>query len=494
MNKYILCIDNGLTKAKAVLFDIYGKEVASSSVNTPIQNIGSHSEIDAIKQWENSAKVIRETILKSGIETSMIVGVGNAAYGNGINLLDNDGLPLRNAISSMDSRAESIVDKWNNEGISSYDKTYTHMFPSQPIPLLYWLKINEPENYKKIQSILLAKDWINYKLTGKPATDYTDASMAGLLNLKTKSYDTGILELYKIEDIVEKLPEVKKSTEILGYVSKQAAKETGLKEGTPVIVGMLDAVACAIGSGVYDSSKYSITAGTWGNNIAVEDKLIASDDLMLWAMFADPDRYYCLEGSPTSAVNLEWFVNNIMMGHNKSGLTHEEIYHSLDESISKFKPDEIKMLYMPFIYKSRLSKKMEGSFFGINASSTIYHLARAIYEGVAFAHLKHISKFRKADIIKNSATLSGGVSNSKVWCQMFADILNIDVITTKTSQVGALGTAISVAVGTGIYKDFNQAINSMVKTGTVYHPNFSANEIYMKKYEEFIKVIDLFDS
>lgn len=494
MGEYLLSIDNGLTTTKAVLFARDGREIASGMTETILENRGDQAEIDMELQWRNTVSAIKSTLSKSGVNPSEIVGIGNSGHGAGVYLLDSKGSPVRKAISSMDGRAADLVQDWAKKEITNYDQTYQHMWNGQPIPLLYWLKINEPENYQKIAAILMAKDWIKYKLTGELSTEYTDASNSGLVNLNTKSYDPQIFNPYGLEEVFRKLPDLKKSAAISGYISKQAAGDTGLKEGTPVMGGLFDVVACALGSGIYDNKQYSITAGTWNINAGVEEKIVLSPEIMEWVYYADDSKYICIDSSATSAVNLEWFVKNIIEGFELGGRHDGKLYQTIDQRMEQFKPGDVEIIYLPFIYKSKLTRKVDGGFFGIKASSNIDHLLRAVYEGVAFAHLKHLDNLRQGGIVKPAASLSGGAAKSDFWCQMFADVLNIEIITTKTSQVGALGTVISTAVAVGLFPSFEQAVKAMVNEEKRYYPNSEANRIYMEKYRKFNKIIDLYDN
>lgn len=487
----ILCVDYGLTTTKAVLFNPDGTEIGSSSAQTDIRNIGDFTEIEMETQWKITALAIRDCLQKTGVNPRSITGVGCSGHGAGLYLLDKAGLPVRNAVSSMDGRTVEILRDWKAQGLSSYDKTYQHMWNGQPVPLLFWLKKNEPNNYKNIYRICMAKDWIKFKLTGELTTDYTDASCAGLLNLEEKSYDPELFGPYEISEVFEKLPEIRKSTDFAGEITKTAAEETGLMAGTPVIGGLLDVVACALGSGVYDELKYSITAGTWNINSAVGNRLLVSEDIMMWSLYADTEKYICIDSSATSAVNLEWFIKNIILGFN-GYVADGQIYQRIEAGIRDFAPDEVDLIYLPFLYKSKLTRELDGGFVGIKAAHNIYHLLRAIYEGVVFAHLRHLENLRRGGIVKGKAALSGGAVNSECWCQLFADILGLEMITTKASEVGALGTALAVSVATGEYRSFEEAVKGMVFEDKHYYPG-RGSVSYRKKYEKFTEIIDRLD-
>jgi L-xylulokinase len=491
-NKYMLCIDNGLSVGKAALIDASGSIAGVSSFKNEILNDGCHSEIDMELFYKKTANAIKDLIKNTGINASQIISVANSGHGAGLYPVDSAGNPVRNAITSMDSRGERLIAKWAKEGIDNSPKTYTNMWNGQAIPLLCWLKENEIKNYNRIDKILFCKDWIKFKLTGNYSTDYTDASTAGVINLNTKNYDRELYKLYCIEEIFEKLPGLNKSEEIIGHVTAAAAAETGLNEGTPVTGGIVDFIACLLGSGLYDGSAYSIVSGTWSINSAVKNKLSASPEITGTLLFPDNENFLVMDTSPTSAVNLEWFLSDIL---ENLGLKpdRKQVYKKIDEEIEKLDVNESNIFYYPFIYRSKLSKKMEGAIIGFNASHNVYNIIYSIYEGVVFAHLMHINNLKAGGINCDRAVISGGATNSSLWCQVFSDILNMEVITTSTKEVGVLGLAIAQAVGMGIYKDLKEAIDNMVSIKAVYKPDSAKNSIYMKRFKEFVRIMQLLD-
>ena len=493
MEKYLLCIDNGLTKTKSVIYALDGREIASSLIDTIVDSKDDWAEIDMELQWRNTAAVIRDVIARSGICPSDIIGIGNSGHGAGLYCLDSENKPVRKAVSSMDARANSILEQWKREGKSPYDRLYQNFWSGQAIPILSWIKTYERSNYEKIDKIFMVKDWIIFQLTGVAGIEYTDSSNSGLINPLDKTVDREILERFGIGEIYEKIPNLRKSMDIAGTVTKKAAEETGLAEGTPVAGGIFDCIACAVGSGVIDNKRYSLIAGTWNINSGIEENLIGRSETVKCSLYIDIDKYFYVESSATSAVNLEWFVRNIINGFIPTDMPDKELFSMIETGICNIGIHESNVIYTPFLYKSSLSDKLEGSFWGIKPEYGIYHMLKAVYEGVVFAHLKHIENLKKDGIARNKAVLSGGASKSSVWCQMFADILNMEIITTQSLQVGALGAAMCTAVAVGEYTDIESAIRVMVKDKDTYHPNKENHELYMRKYKEFNRIIGTFN-
>lgn len=488
MDKYLLSVDNGLTTTKAVLFTRDGKEVASCYVNTVIESKGDCAEVDMELQWSNTAKVIAACIAKSGVDPSDIIGVGNSGHGAGLYCLDEDNKPVRKAVSSMDARANTLIDDWKREGRSPYHRIWQNFWSGQAIPILSWLKGNEPQSYKRIKSVLMVKDWIVFRLTGSVGIEFTDASNSGLINPMGKTIDKELLEQFGLGEVYDKIPQLRRTTHIAGYITKEAGAETGLKAGTPVMGGIFDCIACALGSGVYDHDKYSIIAGTWNINSGIQDDLINPSETIKCSLYADIDRYFYVESSATSAVNLSWFMDNIIRGFLPSDLTDHELHRIIGEKIAEIDPAESDIIYLPFLYKSHLAN-MEGAFLGLKPEYTVFNMLRGVFEGVAFAHRMHIENLISGGIKRECAVLSGGASKSAVWSQLFADVLNMEIATTEASEAGALGTAACTAVALGVYRDLGEAIASMVRVKKHFYPDSRKKEIYDKKYDSFINII-----
>ncbi|MBN1299385.1 MAG: carbohydrate kinase [Actinobacteria bacterium] len=491
-NKYMLCIDNGLSVGKVALIDAAGSIAGIKSFKNQIADDGCFSEIDMEQFYKNTAITIKELIDGTAIDPSLIMSVANSGHGGGIYLADVKGLPVRKAISSMDSRAERYIEYWKKQGIDSYQLTFTNMWSGQAIPLLAWLKENEKQSYQNIYKILFCKDWIKYRLTDSYSTDYTDASNSGLLNINTKDYDKDFYGLHGVSEISQMLPGLYKSWEITGYVTECAARDTGILKGTPVMCGIVDFVACLIGSGLYDGSAYSIVSGTWGINTALKKDLNPDPHIMSTVLFPDNLNLLAMDTSPNSAVNLEWFISRIL---EEAGFKTERglFYKKIDEEIKKITLKDNNIFYFPFIYRSKLSEKMQGAAIGFNASNNIYDILNAIYEGVVFSHLLHINNLKKGGIDLKKAVMSGGATNSSQWVQMFADILNIEIKTTTSKEVGLLGLAIIQAMGLGIYKSLKDAIYNMVRTSAVYRPDKNKTTTYKKRFKKFIKIRQLLD-
>jgi L-xylulokinase len=291
MGKYLLGIDNGSTVSKAALFDLHGKEIAIASckADTEYPHPG-WTERSMEMLWQSTACAIHDVIAKSGIKPDEICGIGNTGHGNGVYLLDKQGKPLRNGIQSMDSRSAGIVAHWNQSNLHSKVFPYTiqSFWPAQPNALLVWLKQNEPQNYERIGSILMVKDYIKYRLTGEISGDYTDMSATSLMDVRNRSYSRELMALYGLSEAYDALPPLKNSSEIAGKVTASAAQETGLAAGTPVVGGLFDVDASAIGAGTINVNQACLVMGSWSINEVITRDPIVDPSLFMTTLFATP--------------------------------------------------------------------------------------------------------------------------------------------------------------------------------------------------------------
>ena len=202
MANYFLGIDNGGTMSKAALFDEKGMEIAvASKMVQIIRPQSGWSERDASKMWEDTIWVIQEAIHSSGIKPDQIKAIACTGFGNGLFLVDQEGDPVRNAINSTDSRAQSYIDKWIDQGIGekALPLTTQTIWAAQPNALLSWLREKEPESMEKASWVLLAKDFIRLKLTGEVYAEITDMSGSSLMNVVSGDYDNNVLEIFGLD-------------------------------------------------------------------------------------------------------------------------------------------------------------------------------------------------------------------------------------------------------------------------------------------------------
>ena len=261
--RYLLGLDAGNTVIKAVLFDLEGRQCAMHALDgRSVTPQPGHVERDLDELWANAREAIRTCIEEAGIDPRAIAAVGCAGHGNGLYLLDRADRALL-GIQSLDTRAAGIAAELKAaDGAAFHDICRQMPWPAQTPSLLAWVKRQAPDIYERTGTVLLCKDFITFRLTGERVSELSDMSGCGLLHLPDGRYDDGLLALYGLEDARPLLPRLVAPSEIAGTVSEAAAAQTGLVAGTPVVGGLFDVVASAMGSGVVSTGKASIIAGT----------------------------------------------------------------------------------------------------------------------------------------------------------------------------------------------------------------------------------------
>lgn len=492
--KYLMGIDNGGTFSKAAIFDEEGHQIAVASEPTvTITPKPGYTERDMDELWQVNAKAIREAIKKSGINPTDIAGVSFSGHGKGLYLVGKDGRPSYNGIISTDARAWAYPKKWKEDGTAKkvYEKTYQDILACQPVSLLAWLKDNHPEVIANTKYVFAVKDYVRYCMTGEAYAEMSDFSGGNLVNLVTGNYDRELMELFGIGEVFDCLPPLKNAADICGYVTKEASKLTLLPEGTPVSAGMFDVNACGIASGLSNEDKMCMIAGTWSINEFIAKEPVLNGTVALNSMFCIPGYYLVEESSPTSAGNMEWFINNLM-NYEKAGAkeTGTSVYETTNAWVESIEPQDNNIIFLPFLNGSNEDALAKGTFIGLTAYHSKKHMLRAVYEGIVFSHLTHVNKLLRNREVPESICLSGGAANSDVWVQIFADTLQIPIDVIEDKEMGAQGAAIAAGIAAGIYKDYNDGIEKTVKISKRVQPRPEYKEIYEKKYQTYRRVIE----
>lgn len=488
MGEYLLGLDAGNTVIKAVIFDRTGRELAYAGEegHSRMPSPG-HVERDLGELWSNARRVIRTCLDKAGISASDIAAIGCAGHGNGLYALDRDGAPLI-GIQSLDTRATGLVEEWAGDGVGerTYPIARQRPWPSQTPTLLAWLKRHRPDLFKRIGTVFFSKDFIVNRLTGERVSEMSDMSGAGLLDLAARRYDKALMEAYGLGDSMDLLPPLIESADIAGTVTEAVAQETGLAAGTPVIGGLFDVVASALGSGVSRTGSASIIAGTWSINQVVIDGPDLDGPVFMSSTF-DRKRYMAMENSATSAANLEWMVREFFEGEHAEGVSPFDACCALAAAVEPAADDP---LYHPYLYGAQQDGHARAGFYGIAGWHTKGHLIRALLEGVAFGHRHHVETIRKAGARFEEAVLSGGGSRSRLWPQIFADVLGVPVTVAVSRETGALGAAIAAGTGVGLFADFTEGANAMVRVDRHYRPNGALAAHYNRRYALYTDIAE----
>lgn len=472
----LLGIDFGNTVVKAVLFDFAGRQVARRGVDgTTLKPAPGMVERPVAELWANARAAISGCL--KGIDPARIAAIGLAGHGNGLYLLDKAGAPLL-GIQSLDSRAAALAaDLDASVGAELHAICGQRPWPSQTPALLAWVKAHQPKVYARAGTLCFAKDIIGWHLTGERATEVSDMSGAGLLRLPEVGYDAGLLSLYGLSDAMPLLPRLCQPTEVVGHVTPAAASATGLRAGIPVVAGYFDVVASALGSGAIGPGTASIVLGSWSINQVFADTPARDPDVFMIAAFG-PGRFANMDNSATSAVNLEWYVRTLIERNGYKG----DAFAQVNALVGRAAMAAADPMFHPFLYGGRHGAHQRGGFYGLAGWHDEGHLLRALYEGVAFEHRRHVEVLRKAGSGIGQVFLSGGGTRSPHWPQMMADVLGLPVRLGSAEETGALGGAIAAAVGTGLHASEEAAVAAMTTQRAVLLPDPDRKSLHDRRF------------
>lgn len=494
MNFYI-GIDNGGTATKAAIYDDTGRELAAAAVDTEQLTPGvGFVERDMDGMWSANCQIIREALRRSGLAAREISAVACCGHGKGLYLWGKDGRPVRKGILSADTRAIDYVEAWKRDGTTerAFALSLQNVMACQPVALLAWLRDHEPELIDRIRWIFPCKDYIRFRLTGNAGAELSDMSGTSLVNLRTRTYDKRLLELFGIEFAWEMLPPLCESTQLCGYVNPQAAMECGLAEGTPVYGGMFDINACALAVGAVQSSQLCMIAGTWSINEYVSPEPVCDGSVALNSLFCMGENYLIEESSATSAGNNEWFLKKIL--RLKPDAEGAPVYEEANRMVEAAPVHPAGPIFLPFVAASNVNPAGMGAFVGLSEADGQGTMVRSVYEGVVFAHRYHLERLlcsRKESVER--IRLSGGAARSDCWVQMFADILGYPIESAEINETGAFGCAILLAYASGGAESIEAAVKRMTRFKPVVYPRAAYRAYYNERYRLYLETIQALD-
>ena len=494
--KYLLGIDIGTSGTKTVLFDRGGNPISSSTAEYPLYQpeIG-WAEQDPQDWWNAVCITINQVIKDSNINPESISGIGLSGQMHGLVMLDGDGNVLRKSIIWCDQRtAKECVEITEKVGEKRLiDITANPALTGFTASKILWVRNNEPEIYEKCRKILLPKDYIRYMLTGEFATEVSDASGMQLLDIKNRCWSKEVLNALNIP--MEYLGDVHESIVVSGKVHKKAAEVTGLKENTPVVGGAGDQAAGAIGNGIIKSGQISSTIGTSGVVFAhLDEPIIDEKGRVHTFCHAVPGAWHMMGVTQGAGLSLKWFRDNFCTNEievaKRMGI---DPYVLMTKEAEKVPAGSRGVIYLPYLMGERtphLNPKAKGVFFGLSAAHTKNEMLRAVIEGVSYSLLDCMEIIKDTGMNPTNVMVSGGGGKSELWRQILADMFNCKVSTNKSSEGPALGVALLAGVGTGVYKDIDEACSIAISENSVQFPKEENSLVYKRYYEIYKKIYD----
>ena len=481
---YVLAHDLGTTGNKANLFDEQGQPVASSfaGYETAYPRPG-WAEQEAADWWRAVRDSTRELLASSGVAPGSIAVVSFSGQMMGALPVDEEGVPLRSSIIWADQRATAeaqfLADRCGFQQV--YRRTGHRAGASYTAAKMLWMQRHQPELYARTHQFLQAKDYAAYRLTGVFATDYSDASGTNLFDLERRDWAMDMVEAVGLD--AHKLPPAYPSTAVIGQVTPQAAAETGLLAGTPVVIGGGDGACATVGAGsVRPGDAYNyIGSSSW---IAVTAERPLHDPQMRTFTFAhlDPRLYFPTGTMQAAGGSFDW-LERLLRGGGEG-----QLYEELSATAAEVEPGAGGLLFLPYLIGERSphwNPLARGAFVGLTMRHGRAAMARAVLEGVAFNLKMILDAFLEQGAEITAMRLIGGGARSPLWRQILADVYGLPILRPALlAEATALGAAIAGGVGVGLFPDFGVA-HELVQVEEAERPDAAAQARYAEVYPLF---------
>lgn len=477
MNGFI-GMDVGTSGTKAVLFsdkgDILNTAFQTYALEQPQNGWAQQDPLD----WKNAALQTLRTLAQN-CGGAMIRGIGVSGQMHGLVLLDAHNMPLTDSIIWCDQRTgDEVQEICRVIGRQKYiELTCNAPNTSFTLTKLLWVRRHLPEVYAKIHKVLLPKDYVQFCLTGKFATDVSDASGTGYFSVRERDWCSEILEAFEIPR--QWLPQVYESWEPVAAISRETAAYTGLPGETVVCAGAGDQAAAALGNGILQSGEVSISLGTSGVVFsAVDTPAYDPQGRVHTFCHSVPGKWHIMGVTQACGLSVSWFRHTF---------AEERSYRELDHAAALCSSDGV--LFLPYLMGERtphLDPDCRGVFAGLSARHSADVLYRAVLEGVCMSICDCDALLRELGVRARQTSVCGGGANSPLWLQILADMLGRSVCTGDSKESGAKGAAMLAAAASGVYADLETANRHMNQTAfceIAY--NADAHAAYMPAYHKY---------
>ncbi|MEO0795359.1 MAG: xylulokinase [Verrucomicrobiota bacterium] len=469
---YLIGIDVGTSSAKTIVINESGDIVFTIAPEydfaTPRPG---WTECNPEDWWQAIITAIKAIFEQTDLTADDIAGVGLTGQMHGLVMLGNDGQVLRPCIMWNDQRTAAqcatLTERVGAEKVLSL--TGNPVLPGFTSPKILWVKENEPEVYAKATKILLPKDYIRFRMSGEFFTDVSDASGMGLLDVAKRNWSDEMLAACDVPR--EWMAEVTESPVASTKVNAEAAKLTGLKEGTPIIAGGGDQAAQAVGCGIVREGIVSATFGTSGVVFAHSDEYRVEPNGRLHAFcHAVPGKWHMMGVMLSAAGSFQWFRNALGDPEAAEAKAQGKDPYSVLTDLAATAPAGSEgLLFLPYLSGERTphpDPDARGVFFGMSLRHSKAHLTRSVLEGITYGMRDSLELMRDLGINPTEVIASGGGAKSPFWRQMMADSFGASITTNNATEGAALGAAILAGVGSGVYDSVDTACTATLKEVT----------------------------
>lgn len=496
MDKYLMAIDAGTGSVRVILFDTKGNEMHVSQsewTHKEDSRYPGSMDFDIDKNINIIIKLIKEILRESKVNPEDILGISSTSMREAIVLYDENGKELWSC-ANVDSRSNNEVAELYKKQPGLEEELYKlsgQTFSLSAIPRIIWVKNNMPEIYNDIKYVTMLNDWITYRLTDIISVEPSNGCTTGLFNIKKRAWDLNIAKKTGIRTDI--YPMVFESGSLIGNVTKKMADLTGLSTKTKVVAGGGDAQLGCIGMGVINEGDAAVLGGSFWQYEYTTTKEVHIDEEARVRIncHAKPDTWQYEAIAFYPGLVMRWFRDSFCeLEKHIEKETNESVYSQMGKRAAEVPAGCHGMLATFSDSMNYISwKHAAPSFIDFKLDPNLFNKAtfyRAIMENAALVTKGNIALVNEiTNTSPQSITFAGGASKSDLWCQILSDTLNLPVNVPLVKESTALGAAICAGIGAGIYSDFNDAIDQVVKIDKKYQPIKENNQVYEKSYKKW---------
>jgi xylulokinase len=488
-----LGLDIGTTSTGGILIDAQGRTLATAERPSELTSLHANwAEEDPALWWSNCCALVGDLLKESGLTANAILAVGVTGMVPAIVLLDGKGAVLRPSIQQNDARATQEIEEMRARFDERAFFGLTGGSINQQIvaPKLRWLERHEPRVFAAIETVFGSYDYIGHRLTGEHSIEHNWALESGLMDFKTGAF---LPELVKEAGVSAKvLPKIRASHEILGTVTAEAARATGLREGTPVIAGCADHVASAYIAGAARDGDLVLKFGGAGDILLSTAKAVTDPRLFI-DYHIIPDHYFSNGCTAATGSLLNWIVRQWAGGEiEKAKQAGLSIHAWLDRLAEPTPPGSEGLILLPYVLGEKTplhDPYARGTLVGLGLHHNLAHIWRAALEGTIFGFRHHVEIFREIGLeVKQVFACDGGAA-SDLWLQIAADTLGLPVTRIDRHPGSSLGAAYVAGYGIGALKDL-AGVSRYVAAGKVFKPVAARKPVYDRAYANFREIYE----
>ncbi len=483
---FFLGLDIGTSAVKAALVDGRGRVKGAVSVAHPLLTPEpGWAEQRPEDWWKSTVKAVRSLLAGTRVSPKRIVSVGISGQMHSSVFLDREGKVIRPALLWNDGRTtdecREITALLGEERLREW--VQNPALEGFTLPKVLWLRKHEPAAFRRLAKVVLAKDYVRYRLTGTLASEHSDASATLMYDVARRQWSSDIMNALNLSTGL--LVDVGGSTEVLGRLSPEGARATGLAKGTPVVGGGADNACGAVGVGIVAPGEAVASWGTSGTVLTPTSEPFVDPDMRVHTFcHAVPDTWYLMGAMLSAGAAFAWFRRELA----RDLAASKDANLALNKEAQRIPPGSEGITFLPYLQGERTPHRdtsARGAFVGLSLSHTRAHLSRAVVEGICFALRDSLTILRDLGVAIDQVLLTGGGAQSPFVRRVQADVYGLPVVRVNREEGPAYGAALLAAVGVEAFADIGEACRATLERRPPEHADEEAHRAYAAPYHRF---------